>query len=159
MFYSSKVITTASLQSAHCKPWLLLCGDQAVLLRLQTSVLCSAHSRAVGSGPRYQILSHYACNSRMSVCFLTLSTCKNVWNESYTLGHCLQSRVDVEGLASTGWTSLTLRSAGPACQQETFKLTDYQRAQPQGHIPKEQLGLRKAFKQEKADDSNTNHNS
>ena len=56
---------------------------------------------AVGSGPRYQILSHvfalhaiitclcvfwlaqraktcFACNSCMSVCFLTCTTCKNV---------------------------------------------------------------------------------
>ena len=35
------------------------------------------------------------------------------------------------------WTSLALRSAGPAChcQQETFKLRDYQRDQPQGHNP------------------------
>ena len=39
--------------------------------------------RALGSGPRYQILSHvfarcFACNSRMSVCFLTRATCKQV---------------------------------------------------------------------------------
>ena len=50
MFYWSKVITTASLQSTHCKPqgcvWLLpvLCGDQAALLQRQTSR--AAQSRA-----------------------------------------------------------------------------------------------------------------
>ena len=31
----------------------------------------------------------FACNSRMSVCFLTRATCKKVWHKSYTSGHCL----------------------------------------------------------------------
>ena len=35
-----------------------------------------------------------ACNSRMSVCFLTRArcgtTCKKVWHKSYTSGHCLR---------------------------------------------------------------------
>ena len=74
----------------------------------------------LGSGPRYQILSHvfarclsqtthcheritrftamralhsfhtcFTCYSRMAVCCLTSSTCKNVWHKSYTSGHCL----------------------------------------------------------------------
>ena len=30
-----------------------------------------------------------ACDSRMSVCFLTRATCKKLWQESYTLGNCL----------------------------------------------------------------------
>ena len=76
------------------------------------------------------------------------------------VGCCAQqSREDVEGLVSTWWTSLSSRSAGPACQQETFKLRDYQEPNLKDTIQKEQLGLQKAFKQEKADDSNTVHNS
>ena len=45
MFYSSKEITTASLQSGpKAAAWLLLSGDQAALLQWQTSG--AAHSRA-----------------------------------------------------------------------------------------------------------------
>ena len=32
----------------------------------------------------------FARNSRMSVCFLTRTTCKNVLQKSHTSGHCLQ---------------------------------------------------------------------
>ena len=46
-----------------------------------------------------------------------------------------QGREDMEGLVSTWKTSLEARSAGPACQHETFKLRDYQRDQPQGYNP------------------------
>ena len=42
---------------------------------------------------------------------------------------------------------------------ETFKLKDYQSNQSQVTIQTEQLDLQKAFKQEKADDSNAVHNS
>ena len=45
---------------------------------------------------------------------------------------------------------------------ETFKLRDYQRDQPQGHYTDGAIrseDLQKAFKQEKADDSDTMHNS
>ena len=78
----------------------------------------------LGSGPRYQILSqvfaHCAsqkthwhariarktltyencrrntCNSRMSMSFLTHATCKKVWHNSYTLGHCLWQTLAIE---------------------------------------------------------------
>ena len=77
-----------------------------------------------------------------------------------------QSREDMEGLVSTWWTSLASRSAGPNCQQESFKLRYYQRDQPQGHNPegkdiiqREQSGRWKAFKQERADNCNKMHNS
>ena len=64
-----------------------------------------ADSGSLGSGPRYQILSHvYArwasqktygrarvvYDSRMAVGFLTHATCKKVWHKSHTSGHCLR---------------------------------------------------------------------
>ena len=42
---------------------------------------------------------------------------------------------------------------------ETFELRDYQRDQPQRHNPDEEIRSSGAFKKEKADDSNTMHNS
>ena len=37
--------------------------------------------------------THFACNSRMSVCFLTCATWKKVWHESYTSGHWLEGTI------------------------------------------------------------------
>ena len=55
--------------------------------------------------------------------------------------------------------TLSSKSAGSACEQVTFKLRDYQELNLKDVILKEQLGLPKASKQERADESNTMHNS
>ena len=119
-------------------------GNQVELCKTLPSIL--SVTQPVGSGPRYQILSHvfarcasqtthghariarvrtcenrtrfacdsrmkketrailacpcvvwlaqrakvsFACDSHISVCCLTRSTCKKVWHRSYTSGHCL----------------------------------------------------------------------
>ena len=61
------------------------------MLPMLKSHLTHCQQTAVGSGSRYQILSHvfrFACDSRMSVCFLTRATCKKVWHESYQGSRC-----------------------------------------------------------------------
>ena len=49
----------------------------------------SENTRPCENRTRFENCTRFACKNRMAVCFLTRSTCKNVWHKSYTLGHCL----------------------------------------------------------------------
>ena len=69
---------------------------------------------------------------------------------------------DVEGLLMMDVTGVYICWACLSAIKETFetfKLRDYQRDQPQGHYSGRQVDLQRAFKQEKADGSNSMHNS
>ena len=71
MFYSSKVIITLLCSHLNASPkaaaWLLLSGDQAALLRRQTSG--AAHSRADCQGViRYRIACQASADTLIILC-------------------------------------------------------------------------------------------
>ena len=80
--------------------------------QLNEQVPSWAAGGGVGSGPRYQILSHVfaRCVSKKEhwharIARASRATCKKVWQKSYTSGHCLGGAGSMRG--RNGWRIAT----------------------------------------------------
>ena len=115
--------------------------SERALAAAERCAMIGIRARAVGQWRQPQVCnSHNACNSRMSVCFLTRATCKNVRHESYTSCHCLTNSNIIISSVSNGKYNFTNRTdflqfGQPEVRRSSITTTVWEESQvtPQGH--------------------------